>query len=454
MEPIAHMTHREPSIVRRAATLAAFAAALGAAACSTDDLLNVQDVDVLTPGALNSKAALPTILNSTISNFQVAVVGAGDQSNGGHEGMINLSALLSDEFIHAETFPDRQLIDQRKVEPGNGSMKGVFFDLAQARAFADFASGRYNQFDPGAAGQATVLNLAGFAYLTFAENFCSGVPFSTLTENGVEFGDPQTTAQVLTSAIAKFDSAITIAGAKNDATQLAVARIGKARAMVDQGNFAALNTSNPVSGVPTTFVYALEGSTNTTRQNNGIWNYTVNFFGFSAADDEGGNGLPFLSAGDDRVPFVDTGDVGFDGETPYIAQQKYPDKTSDTPLATGIEARLIEAEVALKLNDNATFLAKINAARAAQGLGSVTLPGTARAREDLLFRERAFSLYLTGHRLSDLRRLVRQYGRTQDTVFPTGNYHKGGTYGSDVNFPVSADEKNNPKFSACIDRNA
>ena len=60
----------------------------------------------------------------------------------------------------------------------------------------------------------------------------------------------------------------------------------------------------------------------------------------------------------------------------------------------------------------------------------------------------------TAHRLGDMRRLVRQYGRAQNTVFPTGEYHKGGEYGSDVNFPVSSDERNNPKFTGCIDRSA
>jgi hypothetical protein len=172
------------------------------------------------------------------------------------------------------------------------------------------------------------------------------------------------------------------------------------------------------------------------------------------SDREGGNGLPFISADDRRVPTFDTQDVGFDGETPFIQQRKYPTLDSSTPLATGTEARLIEAEAALKTGDNATFLGKINAERAASGLADVSLPGSSVAREDLLFSERGFALYLTAHRLSDLRRLVRQYGRSQDTVFPSGEYHKGGTYGSDVNLPVSADEKNNPSFSACLDRNA
>ena len=60
----------------------------------------------------------------------------------------------------------------------------------------------------------------------------------------------------------------------------------------------------------------------------------------------------------------------------------------------------------------------------------------------------------TAHRLGDMRRLVRQYSRPQETVFPVGEYHKGGEYGSDVNFPVSSDERNNPKFTGCIDRSA
>jgi hypothetical protein len=35
-------------------------------------------------------------------------------------------------------------------------------------------------------------------------------------------------------------------------------------------------------------------------------------------------------------------------------------------------------------------------------------------------------MYLTIHRWGDMRRLIRQYGRTQDKVFPTGTYFKGG----------------------------
>lgn len=427
------------------------ALALGAVACSPDRLLDVRDIDVLDPSTLNTKEALPTLLAGSLSAFQIAFSGGGDLSNGGHEGMVNLSALLSDEFIHAETFPDRQAVDVRNISAGNGSVKGVFFDLSQARAFADLASSRYNTFDAGTDGHAEVLALAGYSYLLFAEDFCSGVPFSTLTAEGVAYGQPQTREEILVTALARFDSALTFATSNSNSRLANLARVGRGRVLLNQGMYA--EAAAAVSAVPTSFRYAVEGSANSARQNNGIWNYTVNFFGFSVPDAEGGNGLPWESANDVRVPWQDTGEPGFDGETPYVLQGKYLTKEAETDLANGIEARLIEAEAALHAGNTVTFMQAINTLRSSANLPSLGTPSTNEAQVDLLFRERGFWLYLTGHRVGDLRRLIRQYGRDQATVFPTGTYHKGGEYGSDVNFPVSADEKNNPNFSSCIDRN-
>ena len=100
-------------------------------------------------------------------------------------------------------------------------------------------------------------------------------------------------------------------------------------------------------------------------------------------------------------------------------------------------------------------LATLSALRApVPGLAPLADPGPAAAREDLLFRERAFWLFATGHRLGDLRRLVRQYGRDASAVFPVGSFIKGGTFGDDVNFPVSQAERNNPEFHGCLNRDA
>ncbi len=82
-------------------------------------------------------------------------------------------------------------------------------------------------------------------------------------------------------------------------------------------------------------------------------------------------------------------------------------------------------------------------------------PGTTDARVNLMFRERAFSLFASAHRLGDLRRLVRQYGRGAEATYPTGAYHKDGLQlGTDLQFIIPQTEKNNPKFTGCIDRNA
>ncbi len=421
-----------------------------ALACNPDRVLTVKDVDVLSPSALNSKAALPALVAGSAAEFQLAFSGAADLNNGGHEGILNLGGLLADEYIHAETFPDRQSVDQRKVDAGNGSMQGVFDDLARARAFADLAADRFNKFDQGGEGHADVLNFAAYTYLLFAENFCSGVPFSTLTDAGVLYGEPQTRDQMLAIALAKFDSAIAFAGTSN-VTQQRLGRVGKARTQLNQSRFA--DAAATVAGIPTGFRYVVESSSNTTRQNNGIWMYTVNFFGFSVADREGTNGLPFVSADDPRVPVIDIEDVGFDGETPYFLQQKYPSLTSDVELASGTEARLIEAEAALQIGNPGSFMGIVNNLRSNAGMQTLSDPQTARGREDLLFAERGYWTYLTGHRLGDLRRRVRQYNRAINEVFPSGAYHKGGEYGSDVNFPVSANERNNPRFTACLDRN-
>jgi hypothetical protein len=97
----------------------------------------------------------------------------------------------------------------------------------------------------------------------------------------------------------------------------------------------------------------------------------------------------------------------------------------------------------------------LNAARATMtALAPLTDPGSAAARVDLLFRERAFWMYFTAHRVGDLRRLVRQYSRPSESVWPTGNYFKGGVYGTDMNLPPSQAERNNSAYAGCADRNA
>ncbi len=86
-------------------------------------------------------------------------------------------------------------------------------------------------------------------------------------------------------------------------------------------------------------------------------------------------------------------------------------------------------------------------------MGPLADPGTDASRVDLQFREKAFWTFSRGQRLGDMRRLITQYGRTEPNVFPQGVHYKGGTYGTDMNLPIVTDERNNPNFKGCTDRN-
>jgi hypothetical protein len=188
---------------------------------------------------------------------------------------------------------------------------------------------------------------------------------------------------------------------------------------------------------------------------NALWLQNVSLKRYTVADNEGINGLPFVTAADPRVPTVTSG-FTFDNSGPWTGQQIWVTRDAPVTIASGIEARLIEAEAALRAGNAAGFITKLNEARATNAaLAPLADPGSDIARQDLLFSERAFWLFGTGHRLGDLRRLVRQYGRAQDAVFPTGTWFRGGPYGSDVNFPIPFNETNNPNSpSGCTDRNA
>jgi hypothetical protein len=180
------------------------------------------------------------------------------------------------------------------------------------------------------------------------------------------------------------------------------------------------------------------------------------------------NALPFGSAKDPRVPvtgsYKTTTTAGFDGTTPWVRADVYSARETAVVVASGIDARLIEAEAKLQANDVAGMMTILNALRAsAQKLGSLSVPAmpalatpaSKDAATDLLFREKAFWQFARGLRLGDLRRLIRQYGRAENQVFPEGGFHKSPfTFGDDVNFSVPDSEKQNPNFTGCIDRKA
>jgi hypothetical protein len=92
------------------------------------------------------------------------------------------------------------------------------------------------------------------------------------------------------------------------------------------------------------------------------------------------------------------------------------------------------------------------------GLPLLDDPGSDTARVSLLFRERAFWMFGTGHRTGDLRRMIRQYGRVASQLFPVGLnpylYNDPRVYGGEVNLEPPASERNNPNYHGCLSRDA
>jgi starch-binding outer membrane protein, SusD/RagB family len=433
------------------------------AGCDQESLLEVNDPVNASPETLENVAGLPTLVAGAIGDFQVGFSGAGGDS------YLSVSAVFTDEFYAAGTFTTRIATDQRDQFPtaqGNTS-DGAYRNLHRARrALRDAADAvqrlSETQNDPRVS---ELKALEAYTFVALGEGFCSGIPFSS-TERGApgEFGQPLSTNEVFEGAIGVFDQAL---GAPSPSP---AARIGRARALLNLGR--ASEAAQAVSGVPTNYVYFVQHSSNSGRQNNPIYSLQQNRR-YGVSDSEGSNGLPFRSAGDPRVPWTQNAAGGFDASFPMFDSRRYVSFDTNVPLATGVEARLIEAEALLLAGDPA-WLTRLNDLRSQVGplmtamfphwssvvpgpnnptttLEPLADPGTEAGRLDLLYRERGFWLFNTGTRLGDLRRLVRVHGRPSNTVFPTGGFRAGDSdFGDDVAFPVIFDEVNNPNYSISL----
>jgi starch-binding outer membrane protein, SusD/RagB family len=443
----------------RVALGAALAAAL-AAGCGRERLLDVQTPDQITPEQANSPTGSAALRVAAIGNF--AYFYGGDYGGSFH-GLNITSGLLSDEMESARGGTEH--LDSRAQNEALQPLGNTWASVGQAHTQLVRARAALRQFAPEAtaaekATKATQIAqlhaLHGMLYVLVGENYCNGVPFANVDDENPAT-EALTNVALFNRAVAQFDSAAATAGTTAaDAAIRNLVAVGRGRTLVDLNRYA--DAAAAVASVPTSFVYNVEYSQTTVV--NAVYDWMNGTLNYAPADREGGNGLPFVSANDPRVTVVrgangaPTPRAGQDGIN-HFTQTVFARGDAPVALASGVEARLIEAEAALAANDATTYLARMNAARATRpDLAPLTDPGTATARQDLLFRERGFWFWGTAHRTGDLRRLVRQYGRAAASVWPTGSYFKGGTFGTDVTLVPSQAEQNNPSYKGCIDRSA
>jgi hypothetical protein len=448
-----------------------------------DTLLDAPIPTVIDPSAANSAAGADALRIGALSRLRSITAGAG---SGDSPWMF--AGLLTDEWKSSDTFSQRNETDQRSVQDNNANLTPVLRDLYRARTSAREAIVALTQYAPTPAANIGQMWLVmGTAEVYLAEWFCNGSPLGDASTGTPESTAPMTNAEVFALALAHFDSALATVTA-TDAFTTTIrnsAATMKGRVLMDLNR--PTEAAAAVAGVPTNFRYS--GTFSLTSGSNQIWSLGASAKRWTVGDsfDASGvikNALPFASAKDPRVPVLGTTSGtsalgrGFDGATNLVSTTLWG-RIDSTAIYSGIDARLIEAEAKLRANDITGMMAILNTLRAApQPLGSLTMtsgfpssttlvpivsstamaalpdPANTTDATTLLFREKAFWTFSRGMRLGDLRRLIRQYNRAEDVVFPSGTFHKGGVYGKDVNFPVTVDEQNNPQFTACLDRKA
>jgi hypothetical protein len=471
----------------RVAPLALFLVAM--VACSPGDIVGSGDLpgNILDPAAAKTPAGALAAYHGAL--VQLSLAFAGDETKfGGDASYVATSGLLSDELQTGDlgapvgTSSSTELVDARTLpeytdpsfEPAI-NYRPTYSALQAVRGQAREAMGLLAAYAPDSpqALRGQLYAVQAYSEVMLSELFCSGIPLSTVDYDGNYTLKPgATTDEVLQHAIVLFDSALALTADSERVMNLE--HVGRARALLDLGRFA--DAAQEVGGIGTDFRYAEVYSDQfaTASQYGSLGYISPGFAWFgSVSDREGNTGLSYVSSGDPRTLATPSGGTNHYGNTLL-----YPNKLSQNGegivvLADGIEARLIEAEASLQ-TQNSSWLSTLNTLRTSctdaescptpappgtggvSGLPPLTDPVNSDARVDLLFQERAMWLFLTGHRQGDLRRLIRQYGRTPSDVYPSGSYRGGsGVYGSDITAPIPASERAfNPQFTGCKNRGA
>jgi hypothetical protein len=444
-----------PRQLLRALGLAALAA-LPLAGCH--DVLSVTDPDIILQA--NSASGALALHNGAVLRVAQAVSGTQQP-----DALFLFGGLLTDEWRSGDTFIQRNTMDQRIWDPSNTFNAGPFRNLNRVRTQAQVAIASLRTYAPTPKSNiGRMFAFIAYVDVLMGEHYCNGVPLSAIVGSQIQFGEPISDDSLFRLTLAFADSTVANVGGTDSAAVTNLARVLRGRALLDRGDFAGAAAA--VAAVPLAFHYDVTHSINTT--DNQMWSLNTSSRRYTMGDLEGGTGLPYVSANDPRLPTKIGPDGIFDSAFPIIIiRQGIWDRGTPVVIASGIEAQLITAEAALQAGDAATWLSIINALRTNTALYPAVLagytrgpsltaladPGTPAGRVDAMFYERGFWMFSTGHRLGDMRRLVRQYGRSVSSVYPSGAWFKGGNYGDAIQMAIPVEEENNPNFVQCTDRN-
>lgn len=337
-------------------------------------------------------------------------------------------AFFTDELSRQPNMPQGPLDSRIRIGVQDGTQHVVVSDLAntaqstrvqlqQAIQLLDKHSGL-----AGNTMKAHSYGLLGMVHLILADNFCSGIPLSESRWGG-EFipGKGYPTDSLYQRAIHYADSGMSLS---SDSAEVVTLLLGvKARALNSLGRYEEAADVAELIGNSDNV-----GEVFYTNQPAGATGHpaiNIDTAGYIVLNNKGQNGLVWVSDSlarqDTRIPIRSTA-----SNFVHPLKPSFFFGTRTISFASGAEARLIEAEYLLASNDIAGFMEKINTVRrmyntvSGSQLPDTVDPGTESGRVDLLFRERAYTFYVSGRRLGDMRRMVRHYGREPNDVWPTG----------------------------------
>ncbi len=431
-------------------------------ACSWDIKSVNNPDDIVDPRSIETQTGVISLYKNIVNRFSAVFAGGG---TGAGSSFVYATALAGDELL-TDANP---LISLRRLGIGDGiislEVQAPWYNLHATRLHIDQTVGLAKKFSNQLPDDYLVHMYAmrGYISIFIGELYCSGVAFNRAIYGGdLEFNSGIPTQAVFERAIADFDSALSL---NPDSARFSnLAKMGKARALMNLNRYN--EASALVGDIPTSFRFQIQFASTFT-------NFVKETYNLTMTDRLGTNGLDYFSAGrledrdGDGTPERDPR-MEYTTSSAVVGQLPVKSSSVSDPinLTDGLEARLIEAEALLRDNDTTGWAGKLNNLRRS-GLSipmdtispDSTLSAGPMLREDVMFRERAFWLYVTGRRFGDMRRKVRQYRRSTNEVFPVGlhptlNFVDKVFSGNPNLAPPQSEVDNNPKYSGCFDRNA
>lgn len=420
----------------------ALTAAVAMTAAGCDGLLEVRNPNIIDAETIDPVEDAPLFAESAFQSFAAA-----------HGTMILYMGWYTGEAWVGDTFPTRNEYGRRAVEGENGTHSGIWGSFSRGLAQSEQALDILGD----AEGAGSNVNLAlvalssGYSILTMADAFCEG----TIAE-GNEPGPRLSTSEMLAAAVNRLSQAVSVgdAGGSGSAGDIAnAARVGLARAHLQAGNDA--EAASVAAEVDPDFEFELQY----VDQPGARGRLGNDIFQFSAGGSRESLVVPpayrdlgvdltteetEAEGGDPRILFFDAERDAQDNTLRMWSQLKYPGWGVNVRLASGLEARYIEAEANLNQGNPADALLLINERREAGGHGAFA--GTGDAVLDELMTQKSIDLWLEGKRMGDWRR----NGNAVPFVTQPGAYYKEGvgSVGDDTCWTLpNTETRENPNFN-------